>query len=561
MSLRSLLLAGTVLPIAVSGIAAPLPSGPIQLAQAQPAAREQGGRDQDDRDRRRGEERREGDRGQGDRGQGDRGDGNRRDGDRPPPPERERSQSAPAQTPERRPETRPERPTARPAERPTADRDDRPAREPERTRAGESPRATPERPAATPPVKPPPAQEPPAARERAGDGRPAGDRPRGQGAEDRNRRDDRSRGEEAPRRPPSLPDRAQDRESPADRRGAADGRPEDRQPDNRAAPPRRPPAPPTVAAPSPASPPAATADELRARRMDDIRGTRREVREGDRTVIRESGRTMIREGNRTIVRHNELDRFRAGARDVTVRQRGRETVSTVVRPGGARIVTVVDADGRLIRRSRLDRRGKEVVLIDNRRAFAPNRARYLDLPPPVVRIPRDRYVVPAAAASAALLYETLTAAPVERIERPYALDEIRYTAPLRDRMPRIDLDTITFETGSWAIPPEEAGRLEAIAEAMRRAIRANTAEIFLIEGHTDAVGSDIDNLSLSDRRAEAVAIALSERYQVPAENLTTQGYGEEFLKIATDGSERENRRVAVRRITPLLTGRGGPPRG
>lgn len=309
------------------------------------------------------------------------------------------------------------------------------------------------------------------------------------------------------------------------------------------------------------APPPATADELRARRMDDIRSTRREVREGDRTVIRESGRTMIREGNRTIVRHNEMDRFRAGARDVTVRQRGSETVSTVVRPGGARIVTVVDADGRLIRRSRLDARGKERVLIDNRRAFAPDRARYLDLPPPVVRIPRDRYVVAAAVASAALLYETLTAAPVERVERPYALDEIRHTAPLRDRMPRIDLDTITFETGSWTVPPDQVGRLEAIAEAMRRAIRANPSEIFLIEGYTDAVGSDIDNLSLSDRRAEAVAIALSERYQIPAENLATQGYGEEFPKIATEGPERENRRVAVRRITPLLTGRGGPPRG
>ena len=41
---------------------------------------------------------------------------------------------------------------------------------------------------------------------------------------------------------------------------------------------------------------------------------------------------------------------------------------------------------------------------------------------------------------------------------------------------------------------------------------------------------------------------------MPAGNLTTQGYGKQFLKVQTDGPERANRRVAVRRITPLLNG-------
>jgi len=53
----------------------------------------------------------------------------------------------------------------------------------------------------------------------------------------------------------------------------------------------------------------------------------------------------------------------------------------------------------------------------------------------------------------------------------------------------------------------------------------------MVEGHTDAVGQDVDNLSLSDRRAEAVAVALTEQFQVPAENLVTQGYGEQYLKV------------------------------
>jgi len=76
----------------------------------------------------------------------------------------------------------------------------------------------------------------------------------------------------------------------------------------------------------------------------------------------------------------------------------------------------------------------------------------------------------------------------------------------------------------------------------------------LIEGHTDAVGLDVDNLSLSDRRAQTVADVLSQQFGVPRESLVTQGYGKQFLLVPTDGPERRNRRVVVRRITPLLQG-------
>ena len=85
-------------------------------------------------------------------------------------------------------------------------------------------------------------------------------------------------------------------------------------------------------------------------------------------------------------------------------------------------------------------------------------------------------------------------------------------------------------------------------------MQQNPREVFLIEGHTDAVGTDVDNLSLSDRRAELVALVLTQEFGVPAENLSTQGYGEQYLKIPTEAPERANWRVAARRITPLLTG-------
>jgi outer membrane protein OmpA-like peptidoglycan-associated protein len=87
---------------------------------------------------------------------------------------------------------------------------------------------------------------------------------------------------------------------------------------------------------------------------------------------------------------------------------------------------------------------------------------------------------------------------------------------------------------------------------MKDYIDANPREMFLIEGHTDAVGSAAANLALSDRRAESVALALTEYFEVPPENMVVQGYGEEFLKVESAGPERQNRRASVRRITDLL---------
>jgi OmpA-OmpF porin, OOP family len=298
------------------------------------------------------------------------------------------------------------------------------------------------------------------------------------------------------------------------------------------------------------------------RRVDQLRAERREVKEGNRTLIREPDRTIIKEGNRTIIRHDESNRFRLGARDVQVERRGNEDRTIIVRPGGDRIVTVVDRNGNLLRRSRILPNGREVVIINNRPRAA---GFFVVLPPPVIRIPRERYIVAYRAAPPALIYDTLMAPPVDAIERPYTLDEIRYSPTVRDRMPRIDLDTVTFESGSWELAPDQIDKLAPIADAMKRAVEQNPQVVFLIEGHTDAVGNEDDNLSLSDRRAESVAVALTEQFQVQPENLTTQGYGEQQLIEQMDGPSEANRRVTVRNIAPLLAGNergtmgGSPP--
>jgi len=225
------------------------------------------------------------------------------------------------------------------------------------------------------------------------------------------------------------------------------------------------------------------------------------------------------------------------------------------------VYSVFDKEGHLERRYRRGKDGHEVNLIDNRRDRGDHdRGRggigfYLDLHPPRIGIPRNRYIVEYDNASEEDVYDALMAPPVEELDRGYTLDEIRYNRNLRDRMRRIDLDTVNFAFGSWEMAPSQYDKLSRVARAINRILDRRPDEMFLVEGHTDAVGSDIDNLTLSDRRAEEVAYILTESFNVPPENLVTQGYGEQFLKINTQQPERANRRVAVRRITPLLARR------
>ncbi len=301
------------------------------------------------------------------------------------------------------------------------------------------------------------------------------------------------------------------------------------------------------------------------RRLEDVKKGRVErVEAGGRRVIEEPGnRFIIRDKGRAIIRRDEsrtLERFSPNARTRNIGEGRRRTV--IERSDGSRVISEVDRNGRLLRRYRRDRSGREIVLIDNRRFYrnvgigigvtALGIGVGLALAPPAYSLPREKYIVEYDNASEDDLYEALSAPPVARLERPYSLEEIRYSRPLREYMRRIDLDTINFEFGSFEVAPDQYPKLERLARIIERVLRRNEAEVFLIEGHTDAVGSDDDNLTLADRRAESVAAILVSEFNIPVENLVTQGYGEQFLKVETEAPEQQNRRVAFRRITPLL---------
>ena len=236
------------------------------------------------------------------------------------------------------------------------------------------------------------------------------------------------------------------------------------------------------------------------RRFEDVKKFRVERVEkgGDRKVIQEpGGRFIVKEHNRTIVRHDESERFlrRPGARSES---RPDGTVETFYfGRNGVRVVTVVDANGRLLRRFRRDRDGREHNIIDNRRFYRNVGIGLgigalgiiaLNLPPPRVTIPYDRYIVDYDRVSDDDLYDTLMAPPIEALDRPYSLEEIRDNYELRARVRSIDIDSIYFDSGAWEVTPDQYDKLRRIARAILRVLESNPEAVFLFAGYTDAVG-------------------------------------------------------------------------
>jgi len=319
------------------------------------------------------------------------------------------------------------------------------------------------------------------------------------------------------------------------------------------------------APPPPVKMEAATAQQgeriARPPRFERPEGVREwQPRDGGRRNNNDDGaRIILQLGDRIIVRGDDTSRFvREGEEPYYERLPGGRIRETVERNDGTQVVTIRNRYGDIIQRSRIDNRGREYVLFyapelmdrpDREYAY---RDPGLDLPPMRLRIPVQDYIIDTTSDPDRDYYAFLEQPPVEPVERVYSLDEVKYSARIRDKVRRIDLDTVTFATGSADIPMNQARTLRKVADAINKTLDQNPAETFLIEGHTDAVGSDESNLILSDRRAESVANILTDVYGIPPENLATQGYGERYLKVRTLSAEQQNRRVTIRRVTPLV---------
>jgi outer membrane protein OmpA-like peptidoglycan-associated protein len=269
---------------------------------------------------------------------------------------------------------------------------------------------------------------------------------------------------------------------------------------------------------------------------------------GDEVVAQTGDRVIVnRDGEYVVLSDENMLLRRPGTTVESETYADGSTRSVFVRDDGTEVITVRAPDGRILYRARVEPDGRRIVLIDETQRFEPVRIEQLPEPRRVRVIEYERNVDARALAQALAEVET-----VEGLDRAYSLQQVRNVRELRELMPRIDLEAITFPTGSAAIQPGQAQELSALGNAMARMIEENPDEIFLIEGHTDTVGGEIMNLALSDRRAESVALALTEYFGIPPENMVTQGYGERYLKYPIEGDVRENRRAAVRLITPLL---------
>lgn len=80
---------------------------------------------------------------------------------------------------------------------------------------------------------------------------------------------------------------------------------------------------------------------------------------------------------------------------------------------------------------------------------------------------------------------------------------------------------IQFETGKAVLLPESYPALDSVANIMLAYPNINA----LVEGHTDNVGDDEENMLLSQERANAVLKCLTDR-RVDASRISAQGFGE-----------------------------------
>lgn len=104
---------------------------------------------------------------------------------------------------------------------------------------------------------------------------------------------------------------------------------------------------------------------------------------------------------------------------------------------------------------------------------------------------------------------------------------------------------VRFATGSADLTPEARAQLEGLGKALAsRKGKLNPGEI-VIEGHTDARGSDELNRRLSERRAQSVAEHLVSAHGVEPKVLRPIGRGKDALKDTARPEAGVNRRVEL----------------
>lgn len=106
---------------------------------------------------------------------------------------------------------------------------------------------------------------------------------------------------------------------------------------------------------------------------------------------------------------------------------------------------------------------------------------------------------------------------------------------------KVSTNGILFDVGSANIQPQSMGIIRQISQVLLQ----ESAMKLKIVGHTDADGSNESNLSLSQKRAEAVKTALVSIYGIQTNRLISEGKGESepLADNGTTDGKAQNRRV------------------
>lgn len=111
---------------------------------------------------------------------------------------------------------------------------------------------------------------------------------------------------------------------------------------------------------------------------------------------------------------------------------------------------------------------------------------------------------------------------------------------------------VLFDFDKWDV--KEAA--EKTLYKLVKAIKGLKVKEILIEGHTDAKGSEEYNLALSQRRADSVKAWLIEKGSLSGTSIVTKGYGESKPVVPNthpDGSDNPAGRAKNRRVEIYVT--------
>jgi outer membrane protein OmpA-like peptidoglycan-associated protein len=133
---------------------------------------------------------------------------------------------------------------------------------------------------------------------------------------------------------------------------------------------------------------------------------------------------------------------------------------------------------------------------------------------------------------------------LREIEKQYKEIEVDMTLPKLEKGGEIVINNLFFESNRAEIKKESEAELDRLGEVMK----VNKNMEVVIEGHTDNVGKNADNIALSLARANSVADYIIQKFSIDKSRLKVDGRGED-APISDNNSadtRAKNRRVVFK---------------